>query len=138
MKELILERIYSNDATLGELKDEQGRHLCYTLEETWRNNIKGNSCIPEGSYTTASHEGSHFHDVWQILNVKDRSAVLIHTGNTTLDTEGCILVGERMGSSNGMPAVLDSRVAMAALKNFIGRDENGKLNSFKLTIKKKA
>ena len=57
-----------------------------------------------------------------------RSAVLLHAGNTDDQTRGCIVVGKRRGEINCEPAVLDSRVAMDALRDLIGS------NPFGLTI----
>lgn len=78
--------------------------LCYTLEEPWRNNApadyKGEteSCIPEGTYRCVRHGWEpdtklHFKRVWRLEFVPGRKGILIHAGNTTADTEGCILVG---------------------------------------------
>jgi len=81
-----------------------GQFLCYTLEEQWRNNAPADyygeteSCIPEGVYRVVRHgwepeEKVKFKKVWRLEDVKNRSGILIHAGNTTKETEGCILVG---------------------------------------------
>jgi hypothetical protein len=51
-----------------------------------------------------------------------RSAILIHSGNTTDQIEGCVLVGMRHGYLNDMPAVLDSRTALTQLRGMLGRE----------------
>jgi len=70
-----------------------GAPLCFLLEEAWRNNERGNSCIPEGSYTCRRYKSAKFGECWRIEGVPGRSAILIHFGNTTADTEGCPLTG---------------------------------------------
>jgi hypothetical protein len=134
-KTLTLNRVYAHNVTIGELLDGN-KFICFTLEEPWKDNQKSISCIPEGEYICKPHVGTKYKDVWNISNVKDRSAVLIHSGNTTLDIEGCVLVGSSRGIVKGLPAVLNSRATLDELKQYIGRDKTGKLNEFKLIIKK--
>lgn len=133
MKLILRRSEYKDDVTLGELLQDN-KHLCYTLEEPWKDNKRGISCIPTGNYICRPHDGSKFKDVWQICNVKDRTAILIHTGNTTADIEGCVLVGLVKGRDPKKPSVLQSKAALKLLKDFIGRDKNGKLNIFFLEI----
>lgn len=78
-----------------------GKFLCFTLEEPWRDNQKGVSCIPAGTYQVIRHgweddAKTHFKKVWRLLGVPGRDAILIHAGNTLVDTEGCILVGRAL------------------------------------------
>jgi hypothetical protein len=68
--------------------------LCLTLEDPWDNNKRGVSCIPEGVYSFSPHNGVKFKNVWIASNVPGRTGILIHAGNSTADTSGCILVGQ--------------------------------------------
>jgi len=102
--------------------------LCVTCEDPWENNQIGASCIPTGFYNCRKFNGSRFKDVWEVLNVPGRTAILIHAGNTINDTHGCILVGRCFGSSNGLPAVLQSQEALAILRDKLP-------DEFQLTIK---
>jgi len=95
-----------------------GKTLCYTLEEPWRNNQPRVSCIPQGRYLCTPHNGARFKNVWILHDVPQRSAILIHAGNTLADTEGCILVGMRP-SPNG---VAESQVALNLLRQQLPKE----------------
>lgn len=101
--------------------------LCYTLEDPDNNNEKGVSCIPEGTYLVQPHNGTKYKDVWILRDVPNRDAILIHQGNTIKDTRGCILVGRKVGTLQGLPAVLESRLALDDLREKLPK-------SFQLTI----
>jgi hypothetical protein len=105
----------SSSGTLGTFWMDD-TFLCYTLEDPDNNNAKGVSCIPEGTYPVIKHNGARFHDVWILENVPNREAILIHAGNTIKDTRGCILVGQKVGTLQGLPAVLESRQALDFLR----------------------
>jgi hypothetical protein len=80
-----------------------GELLCYTLEdpvreikdkpvEEWK--IKGETAIPEGKYRVILTKSPGFKRILpEVLNVPGYTAVRIHAGNQTKDTDGCILVG---------------------------------------------
>jgi Family of unknown function (DUF5675) len=107
------------DGTLGEMFDPDGGHLCFTMELPWENNEPDKSCIPTGTYTCVPHNSVAHPGTWELLNVPDRSEILIHTGNTDADSLGCILVGRTIGSINGTPAVLLSAVAFHVMKQTV-------------------
>jgi len=118
------------DVTLGTLIDsDTGHYFCCTLEKPWKDNKRQISCIPAGQYKCVPYSSVKFTNVWEVTNVTNRSKVLIHSGNTTDDIEGCILIGMEHGTLNNKDAVLRSKEALLKL-----RAENaGK--SFNLTIK---
>lgn len=113
---------HAPDVTLGMMYIENIPTLppIYTLEEPWKDNQRGISCVPMGQYTCAPHNGTRFKNVWRLENVPDRTAVLIHAGNTTDDIEGCILVGLAHGTLQSKPAVLQSQRALELLRNRLG------------------
>lgn len=119
----------TNTCIIGTIADEAGFSL-FTLEDLWRNNESNVSCIPKGTYHCTSHNGRHFKDVWRLLNVPNRTAVLIHSGNTHRDTQGCILVGLKQYGEG----IVHSLDALQKLKEYIGRDNSGVLNDFMLQI----
>ena len=76
-------------------------YFCDTLEPTWRDyrngarKMKGCSAIPEGRYAVVISWSPKF-GKWLpiLLGVPMFMGIRIHAGNTSKDTEGCILVGE--------------------------------------------
>jgi hypothetical protein len=95
------------DYTVGELYIDN-KKKCYTLEDTVRDKkIKHETAIPKGTYkvklrkygTTHERYENRFGDLHkgtlEICDVPNYTDVLIHIGNSNIDTSGCILVGER-------------------------------------------
>jgi hypothetical protein len=81
---------------IGSLMKDSGsdvKSICRTYELPWRDNERNISCIPSGIYDCRIRYSSTKGRSFEVLNVKDRSDILIHVGNTHVDTEGCILVG---------------------------------------------
>lgn len=70
--------------------------------------------IPQGEYRVAWHDSPKFRArlplLYNALVPKSR-CILIHSGNTGSNTEGCVL----LGSSLGTHGVKDSRAALSAL-----------------------
>ena len=83
-----------------------------TMELPWRGNRRNVSCVPPGRYGVRRHQSPRFGPCWLVGPVPGRSAILVHAGNTTRDTRGCVLPGTRTGQLGGLPAVLSSRAAM--------------------------
>ena len=136
MRRLTLTRkLQSDHGTFGRLHSSQsgpGLSL-YTAELPWRGNRRGVSRIPAGLYRCAPYSSPKFPNVFEILDVPGREAILIHAGNWAgdvskgyrSDVEGCVLVGMEAGQLNGQPAVLKSRDAMTLLRKWAGPGESG-------------
>ena len=132
--ELILTRIARKaEYTIGRLEDENGKKLCDTLEPIWRNydggelKIPKKSAIPEGTYRVVTTYSLRFRKYLPLLvGVPGFEGVRIHSGNTSRDTEGCILVGHNLQVGK----VLWSRITLEKLMKLI---ENEKV--IYLTIK---
>lgn len=90
-----------------------GAPLCLTLERPWLDNQRNISCIPPGEYDCVKHYGLKYKNVWRLENVPNRSGILIHQGNSILNTAGCILVG--MGIDRG-GFISDSQRALDLLR----------------------
>ena len=71
------------------LKDEM------TEEEILKLKIKGETAIPTGIYkVTITYSPKYKKDMPLINNVKGYSGIRIHSGNTSKDTEGCLILGK--------------------------------------------
>ena len=111
---LTITRRYGETETLGWLKID-GDYFCRTLELPWKDNQHQISCIPEGVYQCRIRPSKDYGFVIELKDVPARSAILIHPGNTAIDTRGCILPGLLVGELKGHRAVLLSRRAQKVL-----------------------
>lgn len=114
---LVLDRTeYEEGATLGDLYIE-GVWECATLEDTVRpEKIKGETAIPVGEYEILLTMSPRFKRVLPLLvDVPGFDGIRIHPGNTADDTEGCLLVGEKVITHGGVPFLTHSRRAFERL-----------------------
>ena len=90
-----------------------------TLELPWKENAHNISCIPEGAYTCKevtdikTTGGLLISRTFQVQDVPNRDGILIHVGNSTKDTHGCILIGDGY-SGIGWEGITNSRDAFRA------------------------
>ena len=93
---LLIRNTFSKKSTIGELF-LNGERICDTLENSWQDNQRNISCIPEGVYPVRLRlpRESATRDYLHLLvqEVPNRDWILFHRGNTAKDTSGCILVG---------------------------------------------
>ena len=80
-----------------------------TLENMWLNNVRNLSCIPAGEYRCERVNSPKFGDTFEVMDVPDRSHILLHKGNTEDNTHGCILIAEEFGYLNKKTAILSSK-----------------------------
>lgn len=67
---------------------------CHTLELPWRYNEARVSCIQAGTYPAVLTYSPRFKKkLWEVLNVKGRSAIRIHAANYVRELQGCIALG---------------------------------------------
>ena len=94
---LILRDTFTDESTIGELF-LNGERFCDTLELPYRDNQTSISCIPIGQYKVRlrlpRESATRYYIHLLVQDVKDRSHILFHRGNTAKDTRGCILVGQ--------------------------------------------
>lgn len=147
--ELRLERIaLRSEYTIGKLYVD-GEYVCDTIEDTVRDldkdgkfangevKIPGKTAIPYGRYEITmkvkSPKYSNFSKYsWakkydgylpRLLNVPHFDGVLIHVGNSALDSEGCIIVGENkvvgkvINSVNTFRRLMDDYLVQAKKRN---------------------
>ena len=134
---LTLKRIARKEGyTIGRLYiDDNPKPFCDTLEDTDRGleqampldmikriKVKGETAIPTGTYELSMRHISPKYSrkkafaftggvMPRLLNVPGYEGVLIHSGNTAADSEGCILVGE----NKAVGKVLNSMATFKAL-----------------------
>jgi len=126
--ELTLNRIFlGSSATIGELLIND-KHLCDTLEDIVRpegEKVYGKTAIPEGTYEVKLTHSPRFKKILpEILNVPNFSGIRIHTGNSSKDTEGCILVGTWDGEKEDW--VGSSKIAFDELMTLLEEATNNK------------
>jgi len=93
-----------------------GKELCKTLELPWKDNAPQISCIPVGTYECQPWDSIKFPNVWEITDVPDRVAILIHNANTPNQIKGCVAVGMTYGVFDGVQGVARSREALNFLR----------------------
>lgn len=99
--------------------------FCYSIEDAQRTTkIHGQTCIPLGDYPLGTRMSPKFsprlgHDMIWVMDVPDYQFILIHTGNTISDTEGCLIIGNRIGVLDGKDAVLNSKSTYGAFYNSV-------------------
>ena len=126
MKLVLIRHARRADYTIGRLEDENGMKICDTLEPIWRNydggemKIPRKSAIPEGSYRVVVTKSQRFGKYLPLLvGVPGFEGVRIHAGNTSRDTEGCILVGQNLQVGK----VLWSRITLENLMKLIENEK---------------
>ena len=102
LKRIALRQTY----TIGKLYIDDD-YFCDTLEDTVRDlnkdgkfdngekKINGKTAIPYGTYEIKWTYSPRFKKYTpQIMNVPSFEGIRIHSGNSSTDTEGCLLLGE--------------------------------------------
>lgn len=113
-----LKRFYYEVGTLGII--EIGENLIFTLELPYKNNERNVSCIDEGKYKLTRYNSNKFKDCFKVNDVKNRSDILIHSGNSLNNTRGCILVGCGINFNDDKALILsDSKKALYKLNKIL-------------------
>ena len=116
MRHLTLKRVSETyKTTQGVLIDDEGFAICCTVENSPLR-------IPAGHYHVVPHvsptqnkrlKGKCF----KLMNVPDRTDILIHIANLPSELLGCIAPGLSFGAMNGEDGVFSSTNAMKVLLN---------------------
>lgn len=106
--------------TIGKLYIDDA-YFCDTLEDTVRDTnksgkfdngeqkIKGKTAIPYGNYEIKWTYSPRFKKYTpQLMNVPSFEGIRVHAGNTSADTEGCLILGE----NKQVGKVLNSRATI--------------------------
>ncbi len=132
---LILKRIHFGDTfTVGQLyevTDYGESPICYVLEDKYREvdgvpveqwKVQNQTAIPKGTYGVSITFSNRFQSKLPLLaDVPGYTGVRIHTGNSSKNTEGCLLVGMTWDGKSDW--IGSSKVAMSSLMPLI---ENSK------------
>ena len=104
-----IDKLYVNNKYFSDALEDPDRGLIdsMSLEEIQTIKIKGNTCIPYGTYNvTITYSPRFKRNLPLINNVKGFDGIRVHSGNTPQGTEGCVLLG--FNKIKGQ--VIDSRV----------------------------
>ena len=102
----------------------------FILELPNKNNQTSISRINEGEYDCVKRNSEKYKDHFHVLDVPERSYILIHVGNYHTDTRGCLLPGDSLVDINkdGLKDVVNSGNTMKILNRILPKE-------FKLIIK---
>lgn len=105
----------------------------YTVERPWLGNAASISCIPNGTYKCKPrwYSGGGY-DAVEVLDVPNRTHILMHIGNTMFDSAGCILINSKLGWVNGMWAGQGSKNAFSLFMEFYNKEFDLKIEQYKL------
>ena len=134
--QLDLYRREFEDRTKGELYVD-GHYLCDTLEDVNRDlnrdgdlndegekKVYGETCIPYGTYKVVLSYSPKFKRVMpELLDVPHFTGIRIHSGNTTEDTLGCILVGKHMSNDSFLHSRDNYNILFATLEEAVKNKE---------------
>jgi hypothetical protein len=130
--EVVIERVYLTTETLGSWY-VNGEMICKTMELPWRNNQKGLSCFPEGTYTVIREAESNHHKYphFRVLDVPGRDGILVHKITYVSGLKGCIGVGEFKDlNGDNVPDMINSGLNLQKLYDMLP-------DKFQLTVKEK-
>lgn len=89
-------QLFINNKYFSDCLEDTDRGLkdSMSLEEIRRIKVFGSTCIPYGTYkVTITYSPKFKKNLPLINNVKGFDGIRIHSGNTSSDTQGCVLLG---------------------------------------------
>lgn len=110
----LIRRIDNGVETIGDLYVSGDIiFACNALERSYKDNLRGISCIPPGTYICRKRSATEAIPYLHILieNVPGRDGICIHAGNLYSHSKGCLLLGRGYGDLNkdGQQDILNSR-----------------------------
>jgi hypothetical protein len=127
----------SEQGTFGRLSFDGSPEKFFVGELPWRGNAPSVSCIPAGTYKCVWTYSTRFkRKMYLVAPVLGRSGIRIHAANLMGDStrglksqlNGCLAIGEKLGTIDGQKALLLSRPALYRLESLL------RGNSFELEI----
>ena len=125
MFELQIDAIKDNGKqTVGLLSvydDLKNIYNCKTLELPWKNNEQRVSCFPDGKYKCKKRYSKKYSWHIHILNVPNRTFILIHAANFVRQLLGCVAVGKDFTDidGDGLRDVTSSKATLKKLLSFL-------------------
>jgi len=116
LPDITIETISYEDSTIGRLSSNE--FYCFTLELPWLNNKTDISCVPPNIYKYKKRiSPSKKTLVIELIDVKGRTFIQIHSGNYTRQILGCCLVGTGITylDSDNIPDVINSKTTLDKL-----------------------
>jgi hypothetical protein len=127
--------LFKPDFTVGHLL-VNGKSTCHILEDTDRGlsstdslahiqqvKVPGKTAIPYGRYKVILAQSPRFKRLTpRLLGVPGFDGVLIHRGNKSADTEGCLLTGEY--AETGADWITQSAADEALIMDILSRAED--------------
>ena len=107
-------KLYIDGKWFCDTIEDTDRGLCDDMseKEILKRKVKGETAIPTGIYQVLiTYSPKYKKQMPLINNVKGYSGIRIHSGNTSKDTEGCLIVGK----NKEIGKVLESRITYNAL-----------------------
>lgn len=137
MKLTLTRQTLGADFTTGIL--QVGSNTFFTIEQPWKENLKGHSCVPTGTYELHPHNSPKHPHVWALHNPElnvyaepgpdvpetGRTDCLIHPANWAWQLEGCIAPGTGRSPSDKGPMVLHSQDAVKQIQAILGIGSTG-------------
>jgi Family of unknown function (DUF5675) len=115
---------FQDKCTVGHVLVDGTDTGLYSLEDKYREvdgqavvawKVPNETAIPKGRYSVVVDYSPHFgRDLPHILDVPGYTGVRIHPGNSDVDTEGCVLIGQNWA---GADYIGDSRLGFGVLFN---------------------
>jgi len=126
----ITEGEHQTEGVLTVFEGSEKIFQCFTLELAWKDNARRISCIPKNVYNVEKRYSTKYKNHFHVLDVPNRSFILIHQANFVRQLLGCIAVGRTLTDidKDGLRDVTSSVATMNKLNKILP-------DTFKLTIK---
>jgi hypothetical protein len=97
---------------------DRGLTFQMSLEEINKLKVYGETAIPYGSYPIVLTMSNRFKRILPLLvGVKGYEGIRIHTGNTAIDTHGCLLPARKKGKDSVSESTLAFNQLFTKLQN---------------------
>lgn len=135
MKQVTLRRTEMGNAGTFGVLEVDGLEF-RTGELPWRDNARGKSCVPAGTYLVEWDPSPKYGYKYELRDVPGRTTILIHAANYVGDedmglkaqVDGCIALGQQVVLMEGQKALSQSRVSVQSFEDYMGH------KPFELTI----